>query len=102
MLSKSQLKLITSLTKKKYRIQNQLFIVEGVKSIQEFLKSDFQLSHLFSTNQNIFNLERSKFSKVSEAELKRISFLSKPNTALAIFMIPKPKSINLNQLIVAL
>ena len=102
MLSKSQLKLITSLAKKKYRIHHQLFIVEGVKSIHEFLKSDLQLSHLFSTNQNIFNLEKSKFSEITESELKRISFLSKPNTALAIFKMPKPKSINQNQLIVAL
>lgn len=66
------------------------------------MKSDIELSHLFSTNENIFNFEESKFSRVSEAELKRISLLSKPNTALAIFKIPKSKSINSNQLIVAL
>ena len=36
-LSKSQLKLITSLRKKKYRIATNLFIVEGIKVVNEFL-----------------------------------------------------------------
>ena len=57
MLSKSQIKLITSLAKKKYRKQHELFVVEGVKSISEFLKSDFQLQQLFSTEDDFFNVD---------------------------------------------
>ena len=48
MVSKSQIKLITSLSQKKYRQQHGLFVVEGIKGIQEFLKSDFKLHSLFT------------------------------------------------------
>ena len=34
MLSKSQIKLITSLKQKKYRQQNGFFVVEGVKTMR--------------------------------------------------------------------
>ena len=102
MLSKSQIKLITSLAKKKYRRQHQLFVVEGVKSIREFLKSEFYLEQLFSVKEGVFNIDESKYFSITEIELKKISFLSNPNTAIAIFKMPKPEAIDLDQLIVAL
>lgn len=102
MLSKSQIKLITSLAKKKYRKQHELFVVEGVKSISEFLKSDFQLQQLFSTEDDVFNVDDSKCSFITETELKKISFLTTPNKALAIFKTPKSRPVDTNQLIVAL
>ena len=102
MLSKSQIKLITSLAKKKYRKQHELFVVEGVKSISEFLKSDFQLQQLFSTEDDVFNVDDSKYSFITETELKKISFLTTPNKALAIFKTPKSRPVDTNQLIVAL
>ena len=49
MLSKSQIKLITSLHQKKYRKLEQLFFVEGVKGVQELLDSNFELVHLYTT-----------------------------------------------------
>ena len=53
MVSKNQIKLIKSLQQKKYRLVNRLFIAEGVKVIQELLQSNFELEHLFIT-ENIF------------------------------------------------
>lgn len=102
MLSKSQIKLITSLAKKKYRKQHGFFVVEGVKSITEFLKSNFQLEQLYSVDEGVFSVDVSKYTAISDAELKKISFLSNPNMALAIFKIPKPEPIHTNKLIVAL
>ena len=49
-LSKNHIKLITSLSRKKYRQKHQLFIVEGVKVVQEFLSSSYELEILFSTS----------------------------------------------------
>ena len=49
MVSKSQIKLITSLQQKKYRNEHQMFIAEGVKVIKELLDSNFVLEHLFMT-----------------------------------------------------
>ena len=56
MLTKSHIKLITSLSQKKFRQQEQLFVVEGIKGIREFLNSNFKLYLLFST-EGIFEAE---------------------------------------------
>lgn len=100
MLSKSQIKTITSLKQKKYRLQQGLFVAEGVKTINELLASQFSLQQLYTTNS--FKIDANLETVVSENELKKISFLKTPNTALAIFKIPEPKAINTNQLLVAL
>ena len=98
MLTKSQIKLISRLNQKKFRNQHGLFMVEGVKGIQEFLNSQYQLYELY-TMQDIFDFEH---VKISQVELKKISSLKTPNTAVALFKIPEPKPIDESNLIVAL
>ena len=98
MISKNQIKNITRLQQKKYRQQEGLFIAEGVKVINEFLNSTFKLVDLFSTKT--FNVENETL--ITEAELKKISALKTPNTALAVFEIPKLSLIESKGLIVAL
>lgn len=49
MLSKSRIKYIKSLQVKKYRYQEQCFVVEGAKSVEELLRSDFQIDMLVVT-----------------------------------------------------
>lgn len=100
MLSKNQIKLITSLKQKKYRLQHNLFVAEGLKTIKEFLKSDFKLHYLFTTES--FNIDAINEVIISEAELKKISSLKSPNKALAIFDIKESKLIDDSRLIVAL
>ncbi|MCF7567663.1 RNA methyltransferase [Sabulilitoribacter arenilitoris] len=100
MLSKNQIKFITCLKQKKYRMQHGFFVVEGVKTIQELLQSKFVLHALYTTES--FNIDAKDEILISETELKRISFLTTPNKALAVFRIPEPKSINRKGLIVAL
>ena len=48
MVSKKDIKLINSLKQKKFRDLNRFFIVEGKKSISEFLNSNYELVKLFS------------------------------------------------------
>lgn len=98
MISKNQIKNITRLQQKKYRQQEGLFIAEGVKVINEFLNSTFKLVDLFTTKT--FNVENETL--ITEAELKKISALKTPNTALAVFKIPKLSLIESKGLIVAL
>ncbi|MDB9960665.1 RNA methyltransferase [Oceanihabitans sp.] len=100
MVSKSQIKLITRLNQKKYRQQERLFIAEGLKTVNELLNSSLKLHHVFTTRS--FNFDAKSETSVTEAELKKISFLSTPNQALAIFEIPESKPIKDNQLIIAL
>ncbi|MCM4158585.1 RNA methyltransferase [Antarcticibacterium flavum] len=101
MVSKSQIKLITSLEQKKYRTKNGLFIVEGKKGIQEFLNSTFELETLF-TIEDSFNAPASKTLMVKEEELKKISRLHSSQTALALFKIPEETLPELSGLTVAL
>ena len=99
-LSKNHLKLITSLSQKKYRHKYKLFIVEGIKVVQEFLNSSYELEILFSTESSFSYLD--SFIEVSEQELKKISSLKTPNKVIALFKIPVQKNSSSSVLIVAL
>ncbi len=100
MLSKNQIKFITNLKQKKFRLQHGLFVVEGVKTINELLQSDLELESLYATES--FKVNAIDAEVISESELNRISFLKTPNKALAIFKIPNSKPVDFNELIVAL
>ncbi len=102
MVSKNQIKLITSLQQKKYRIINQMFFAEGVKVIQELLKSNFELEHLYTTQYDFEEVLGSKKSLIHENDLKKISALATPNSCLAVFKIPEEKTIIEKGLIIAL
>ena len=102
MISKNQIKLISGLHQKKQRFANQLFFAEGIKVIQELLQSNFELEHLFTTQNDFETVEFSKRVSVTEQELKKISALSTPNTCLAVFKIPAENPIIDSGLIVAL
>lgn len=102
MVSKNQIKLISSLHLKKNRIANQLFIAEGVKVIQELLKSNFILEHLYCTVPLFDEVPLPLKSLISESELKKISALSTPNNCLAVFKIPASMPILDKGLILAL
>ena len=88
MLSKNQIKLITSLQQKKYRKQHQLFFAEGVKVIEELLRSKYELQTIFVTEPLDFKVSTDKIHTISPAELKKVSALTTPNTCLAVFKIP--------------
>ncbi|HPE83522.1 MAG: RNA methyltransferase [Aequorivita sp.] len=100
MVCKSQTKLITSLRLKKYRDQTGLFIAEGPKVIAELLAEGLTLQSLFSTNS--FEITAENHFQVTEAELKKISFLKTANTSVAVFEIPEPRLLQDKGLIVAL
>ena len=99
-LSNNHQKVITSLSQKKYRQKHQLFIAEGVKVVEEFLKSSYELEILFSTDPYFSFLDC--FVQVTNQELKKISSLKTPNKVLALFKIPSEKKVNSSGLIVAL
>lgn len=102
MVSKNQIKLITSLQQKKYRKQEQLFFVEGVKGVQELLDSNFELHELFTTKSDFMAIDTSKVHTITESELRKISVLTTPNSCLAVFRIPKAIAYEQKGLIIAL
>jgi RNA methyltransferase, TrmH family len=102
MLSKNQIKGITSLQQKKYRFIHQLFFAEGIKVIQELLASNFELDHLYTTKNDFSEVSNEKKSLISETDLKKISALAAANTCLAVFKIPKDTEIQESGIILAL
>ncbi|WP_299113367.1 RNA methyltransferase [uncultured Winogradskyella sp.] len=101
MLSKNQIKLIKSLSQKKFRSQHGLFTVEGIKGISEFVNSSFSLNQIYSL-ENVFDVDDSKMTLVTDSDLKKITQLKTPNMAVGVFEIPKSKVIDNSRLIVAL
>ncbi|TDQ30299.1 TrmH family RNA methyltransferase [Tenacibaculum caenipelagi] len=101
-LSKSNIKLITSLQQKKYRQKYQLFVAEGVKVINELLASSLEVEQLFSTDESFKPLKNIEVTSISENELKKVSTLKSPNKVLGLFKIPKEKEIIQDSFMVAL
>lgn len=105
MVSKNQIKLITGLQQKKYRKQHKLFFAEGIKVVQELLNSNFELHEVYTTQsaEASFNkVSDAKKQLITDAELKKISALTTPNSCLALFKIPENQPVNKSGLIVAL
>jgi RNA methyltransferase, TrmH family len=90
MLSKNQIKYIKSLQQKKFRIENQAFVVEGAKSVLEVLHSDFELEFLYATedfykeSQAILDKQPIKAEIVKDTDLEQAGSFSTNNAALAI------------------
>ena len=101
MISKSELKLIKSLNQKKYRQKELSFFVEGKKSIEEFLKSNFKLKKIFTVD-DCFDTPKNLTQIITQEELKKISSLVTPNQALAIFEIPPQNTIIEKGIVLAL
>ncbi|MFD2743569.1 MULTISPECIES: TrmH family RNA methyltransferase [Sphingobacterium] len=102
MLSKSLIRLITSLQHKKFRRQHGLFCVEGLKSILEFADSAYQVETIFATPSAVAKLSKIpqniKLVPVNEDELKKISFLTNPQGAVALVKIPITDNLTREQL----
>jgi TrmH family RNA methyltransferase len=90
MLTKNQIKLITQLKSKKYREQYELFVVEGVKSVLEFINAkQFELDQLYTTDVSLFDANQANLTLIDTLALKKISNLKNPNACLAVFKMKK-------------
>ncbi|MCI2229185.1 RNA methyltransferase [Polaribacter sp. MSW13] len=101
-ISKNQLKLITSLSQKKYRQKHKLFVAEGVKVVNELLSSSFKVVTLFCTEDFLSDVSKDYIITISETDLKKISNLKTPNKVLGLFQMPEDKPLHNKGLIVAL
>ena len=102
MLSKNQVKLIQKLHQKKYRNELNLFIVEGKKSINEFLQAGYTPQLLIATEAFTASVSQHLIIPVSKDELRKVSTLQNPDEGLAVFEQPKHKGILQEGVIVAL
>ena len=97
MLSKSQISFIKSLHQKKFRKEHGLFIVEGLKSVTEFISSAYTIHSVFFTEpatSKMLNLSNKINSYlISDDELRKISALTNPQQALALVFIPPTRQL---------
>lgn len=90
MLSKAKLKYIKSLQLKKYRKEEQCFIVEGAKSVREVLDSDFEMTLLAATPEFIDQHSRAlsgikaEVVSASESDLTSAGSLQSNQSAVAV------------------
>jgi RNA methyltransferase, TrmH family len=90
MLIKSQVKYIQSLSHKKLRDSEEVFVAEGPKLINELLSANIPVQQLFAVKEWIQEHRPMAVpvNEVSDSELERISLLQTPNQVLGIFKKP--------------
>lgn len=92
MLSKAKIKFIKSLQIKKYRKQEQSFIVEGAKSVHELLASDFELVTLLGTTDFLSTIRQSLKCEVIEVSPKELDGLGEFQTNETTLAIARQKT----------
>jgi len=103
MVSKAKLKYIKSLQVKKYRKQEQSFVVEGAKSVEELLRSDFEVIWLAGSENFLLQNEKRIRSKnietvtSNEMELAQLGSFQTNDAAVAIAKIKTNKSPELKE-----
>ena len=100
---KSKIKYIQSLSQKKLRETEGLFVAEGPKVVEEILQaSNVEVKEIYATKKWIEENSRwqmlspGKVIEIDEVELNRISFLQTPNLVLGLFKIPEFPAIDVS------
>ena len=93
MISKNQIKYIRQLEQKKFRKRENCFVAEGPKVVGDLMRQ-YQPKAIFATEDwnGIGLTEPVPVSRVTDEELRRISFLQTPQQVLALFPIPEHTS----------
>ena len=85
MVGKNQIRFLKSLGLKKNRVKYNKIIVEGTKTIKEFIDSKYKLEQLYSLDSKKINNFQPEI--ITKYQLKAISSQKTPNGTLAVFNI---------------
>jgi len=107
MLSQSEIKLIKSLTKKKYRKLNQLFVVEGERLVSEVIQSKIIVKQLYLTegfaSKSHHNYLMDSIAEnaiitrsISDREMNSISETVSSSGILALCQLPELSEMNIS------
>lgn len=103
MITKNDLRYYSSLLKKKYRFKERKFLAEGIKIIEEGLKSNYVCETVFVTNdfyENRSDFLESNVNKnirvevLKKNELQRLTDTITPQGIAAAFNIPDKKELS--------
>ncbi len=90
MISKSQFKFIKSLQLKKYRKQEQCFVVDGEKGVEEVMASDFTVENVIATEKylsrkkKVFENSSIEVTVVTESQLAQLSSFQTNEDVVAV------------------
>ena len=90
MVPKAKIKYLKSLQVKKYRKQEQSFVVEGAKSVQELLSSNFEVTWVGGTENFLraharqLNSRKVETVEVSAKELEQLGSFQSNETVIAV------------------
>ena len=103
-LSKGTIKLIQSLKQQKYRKEHQLFVVEGRKTVEELLRSNYETLCLFATERFLhdYEIHDERLEIATEVQMDQMSGQDTPPGILAVAKIPKQDVVEGEGLILAL
>ncbi len=94
MITKNQIKHISSLKIKKYRHGHREFAVEGEKCVDELLRSGYDVRGIYAfkswikENSALISGKKAEVYEITEAELRRVSAFEAPNKVLAVAKMP--------------
>jgi RNA methyltransferase, TrmH family len=92
MLSKSQVSLLQSLQHKKFRKEHGLFLVEGLKSVNEFIQSAYTIETIYHTPAIAPKLLKLSHKintiEISLTIIQKISSLKTPADVIAVVKMP--------------
>ncbi len=99
MISKNQIKYIRQLELKKFRKRENCFVAEGPKVVGDLMRR-YQPIAIYATEEwkGAGLTGPVPVSRVTDEELRRISFLQNPQQVLAIFPIPDSTAVARSQL----
>ena len=97
MLSKAEIKRLNRYKQSKFRNQDEIFVVEGEKMLEELLQSDYNIQSIYATapwiqkNTSLIQLKgvANKVVEINEEDLNKISLLSTPNQVYSLVKIPQ-------------
>lgn len=87
MITKNQIRFVKSLQQKKCRIENNLFVVEGRKNVEELLKSNFSVQTLYCSKLKELPESANEYEEVSDNDMKRMSGMKTPPGILALVLV---------------
>lgn len=82
-LSKNELRKVRSLHQKKFRAETGLFIAEGLKTVEEAMRSGWEVEAVYSTD-DAFCAAHPESKRVSSREMEQLSAFQTPPGYLAV------------------
>ncbi len=94
MISKNKIKLIKSLSEKKYRLKEQMFLIEGDKIVSEALGSPVRVKELYATEEYLYEnrqliVNAETIIPSEKDEIRKISLQKQPQNSLALCYLPR-------------